>query len=83
MWGQIYFGGLVKAEQTTLSGSLAKLVWTACILKYHNRFCIAKTFDNSNESLLLNLQKICDIAFISVNLQNSGYIYISLVRGNL
>jgi hypothetical protein len=27
------------------------------------------------QSLLLNLQKTCDIALISVKLQNSGYIY--------
>jgi hypothetical protein len=29
----------------------------------------------SNESLLLNLQKTCDIALVSVKLQNGGYIY--------
>jgi hypothetical protein len=36
MWGQTYFGGLVCGLQTTRSGGLAKLVWTACILKSHN-----------------------------------------------
>jgi hypothetical protein len=43
-----YFYGLVQGLRTTISGSLAKLVWNACILKYHNLFCIAKTFDTSN-----------------------------------
>jgi len=52
MYGQTYFDGLVKGLQTTISGGLAKLVWTACILKYHNRFCIAKTFNIANLSLL-------------------------------
>jgi hypothetical protein len=49
MCGQTYFDGLVKGLQTTISGGLAKLIWTACILEYHNRFCIAKTCDTSNK----------------------------------
>ena len=47
MCGQTYFDGLVKGLQTTISGGLAKLIWTACILEYHNRFCIAKTCESS------------------------------------
>jgi hypothetical protein len=65
MCGQTYFDGLVKGLQTTISGGLAKLIWTACILEYHNRFCIAKTCDTSNISVLLNLQNSFDIHFIS------------------
>ncbi len=61
MWGQIYFGGLVKAEYTTISGGLVKLVWTVYILKYHNRFCIAKTFDISNKSVDIKSENSLDI----------------------
>jgi hypothetical protein len=54
------FDGLVKGLQLTISGSLAKLAWNACILKYHNRFCIAKTFDTSNIFTHKKFQKACD-----------------------
>jgi hypothetical protein len=45
-----YFYRLVQGLQTTISGSQAILVWATCTLKYHNRFCIAKTCDFSNLS---------------------------------
>ena len=66
MWGQTHFGGFVKGEHTTISGGLVKLVWNACILKYHNRFCIAKTFDFSNKSVNINFENSCDTPLISV-----------------
>jgi len=43
-----YFYGWVKRLLTTISGSLAKLGWAVCILKYQSHFCIAKTCDFSN-----------------------------------
>ena len=38
MWGQIFFGGLVKGWNTTTSGCLTKFVQTAYITKYQNYF---------------------------------------------
>jgi hypothetical protein len=48
MSGQIYYGGLVKGWRTTICGGLAKFSRIRYILKYHNRFCFAKTCDYSN-----------------------------------
>ena len=45
MWGQTYFGGLVK---DTIYGGLTKLGWAVYILKYHNHFFINRIFDFSN-----------------------------------
>jgi hypothetical protein len=50
LWDQTYFGGFVKGQQTTTSGGLTKLGWDSYIAIYHNRFCIAKTFDASNKN---------------------------------
>jgi hypothetical protein len=46
-------------------------------------FCAASWRTISNLSVLLKFGKSCDIVFISVKLQNSGYIYLSAVWGNL
>lgn len=61
MRGQIYFGEFVKPEYTTIFGDLVKLVWIVSILKYHNCFCLAKTFDFSNKVGIIRNAKICDI----------------------
>jgi hypothetical protein len=34
MWGQTYFGGLIKGQQTTTSGGLAKLGWVQYVAIY-------------------------------------------------
>jgi len=57
MSGQIYYGGLVKGWRTTICGGLAKFSRIRYILKYHNRFCFAKTCDYSNISAKLTALK--------------------------
>ena len=56
------------------------LLWYLTISHVHMRFRIG---DSSNVSLLLNPQKTCDIALISVKLQNSDTFYVSVAWVNL
>ena len=46
-------------------------------------FVVLKSCDISNVSLLLNPQKTCDIALISVKLKNSDTIYPTLNLGEI
>ena len=44
MWGQIHFGGLVKALHMVCLAKLGRVVY---ILKYHNHFRVGKTCTSS------------------------------------
>jgi len=47
------------------------------------KFCFLNIADTSNLSALLKFLKNSDTPLISVKLQNSGYIYVSKVCGDL